>query len=462
MILEIKDISENESILNFSFKKEDYIDEFKKEIAFIRDNINIKGFRKKNTPTDILYREYGGEILSKIINRKITDELKKLEEDNKNKGNIMYNPILIENNFPQEKLKNNITEIKNFDYKFIYCYQKEIDIDTLKKKLSDIKIDNLYCREIEDDNILKISSSSALIYNIGKEKIKIDDNDIVQIENENRQELYIPSHFRIDNDDIDLKNKQINDTIELPEGNIIFNDGIFDLINYDYNVKNGGGIFKIVKIFSRTNNDIGKITTNTIDNINLEKNKDNKWLGEFLNIDFGKFKNNINNYNDVINFQNVRDIALYQCNQALEDIMTFEIKNLILDRFDINIPNYMNEKVKQLVNDNNDEMKEKVGEIIKNEIILENIKNTIKKENNLSCTKEDIVSYVNTVAMLKNTVINNLVSKYFDNKIKNKFLINRENYEEIILDLKAMYEIKKMVNVNKKEITYNEFLNISN
>lgn len=463
MKLEVENISENESILNFIFEKKDYIDDLKNGINLIKNNINRNGFRGKNTPTNILYKEFGNEVINKIIDKKITEEFKKIEEDNKKKDNIMFNPILIESTFPQKKLTENINEIKDFNLKFIYCHLKKISFETIKEKLSDIKISSLFCSDLNDKNLIKISAESALIYITDKEKKRADNNDILEVLGEDNQKLYIPCKCIINNNRIDLTGKHITEVIELNlEEDIKFTDEIFNLINYNY-TKSNKNRFKIVKIFSKSNINIDKVTSNVIEKLSLEKSKENaEWINDFLNIEIPNFESNITkNYNNVLTFQNIRDIALFQCNLALEDITNFEIKSAIIDKFEINIPTYIEEKVKKMVNENN-KLKNEIGTIIKNEIILENIKETLIEKYNLNCSKEDIVSYLNINSVLRNTGINNLEKKYFENKLKNKFLISKDSYEEIILEKKAICEIKKLLNIKKKEITYDDFLNISN
>lgn len=463
MKLEVENISENESILNFIFEKKDYIDDLKNGINLIKNNINRNGFRGKNTPTNILYKEFGNEVINKIIDKKITEEFKKIEEYNKKKDNIMFNPILIESTFPQKKLTENINEIKDFNLKFIYCHLKKISFETIKEKLSDIKISSLFCSELNDKNLIKISAESALIYITDKEKKRADNNDILEVLGEDNQKLYIPCKCIINDNQIDLTGKHITEVIELNlEEDIKFSDEIFNLINYNY-TKSNKNRFKIVKIFSKSNINIDKVTSNVIEKLSLEKSKENaEWINDFLNIEIPNFESNITkNYNNVLAFQNIRDIALFQCNLALEDITNFEIKSAIIDKFEINIPTYIEEKVKKMVNENN-KLKNEIGTIIKNEIILENIKETLIEKYNLNCSKEDIVSYLNINSVLRNTGINNLEKKYFENKLKNKFLISKDSYEEIILEKKAICEIKKLLNIKKKEITYDDFLNISN
>lgn len=463
MKLEVENISENESILNFIFEKKDYIDDLKNGINLIKNNINRNGFRGKNTPTNILYKEFGNEVINKIIDKKITEEFKKIEEYNKKKDNIMFNPILIESTFPQKKLTENINEIKDFNLKFIYCHLKKISFETIKEKLSDIKISSLFCSELNDKNLIKISAESALIYITDKEKKRADNNDILEVLGEDNQKLYIPCKCIINNNQIDLTGKHITEVIELNlEEDIKFSDEIFNLINYNY-TKSNKNRFKIVKIFSKSNINIDKVTSNVIEKLSLEKSKENaEWINDFLNIEIPNFESNITkNYNNVLTFQNIRDIALFQCNLALEDITNFEIKSAIIDKFEINIPTYIEEKVKKMVNENN-KLKNEIGTIIKNEIILENIKETLIEKYNLNCSKENIVSYLNINSVLRNTGINNLEKKYFENKLKNKFLISKDSYEEIILGKKAICEIKKLLNIKKKEITYDDFLNISN
>lgn len=466
MNLEIENISENESTINFVFEKKDYIEELKNQIHFIKNNTNRNGFRGKNTPTDILFREAGVNILDKIITEKISNEFRKIQENNQKENNIIFDPILIESTLNTKKTIQNINEIGDINSKFIYCHTKKIDIETLKEILSNITINSHYCSDIDSENLVKIASETVLIHYIGKEKEKSTENSIIKMVDEDNQELFIPCICKINNDQINLKNKQINDTIELSfkENQIYFNERIFNLINYNYKVKKEKNSFKIVRIFTRINVDIQKIIDDTYYKFDIAKNNKNiSWINGFLNTETSNYKPNIDTeYDKIIDFQKIRDISLYQCNLALEKITTLEVKNSILNNFNIDIENYASEKAKKIMNRYNADIKKTVETIIKNEIILKNIKNTIIKTYNITCTKEDIVNYINIYSTLINTEINSLITKYYGNKIKNKFILQKNSYEDIIIEQKAIYEIKKLINIENKQISYDTFININN
>lgn len=460
MKLQIDNISEQELYLTINIEKDDYIAEYKEKISNIKKNLNINGFRKGNIPNNIIYEKYGTEIINQIISEKITSELKKVTNSEKYKDLIIQEPLFIETKYDKNQA-NDSTELKDFQIKFILGFTKKITFEEIKEKLSETEITSLYCKNIENKELLEIINDFILSYYIGKEKNESNTNDILILKNSKDNSIIaLPStNLKINNEEIDLKNKHTGDILNITidkNTTLDYDDKIFYLINKNYE-QNDNDNFTIIKIYSKANKNINEIINNIYTKIcDQKKLTQNTFIAEYLDGEINDSQNDIpENFPD-IDYTKLNYIFLLQCNYILQNITLLNIKNAILNTFNIEIPtNYISEKVKKLQSKN-----EYAEEITKNEIILETIKTSILKELKLTMTQEEMINYLSVLSILENKKMSNLLANYCEKNIQNKFLIDNSNYEKKFIEAKLTHEIKSLVKLKKVEINYNNFIEI--
>ena len=157
--------------------------------------------------------------------------------------------------------------------------------------------------------------------------------------------------------------------------------------------------------------------------------------------------------------------VIYICHYVLNKINIFNIKNSILDVFDINVPEiYIDNKLNSLGIENiktNEEINKNLREIIKNEIVLNNIAEMILIDKNIDITEEDIKNYIEVDNTLRDNNFDSILSNYYNKASKHKFITTKNTYREYAIESKIIYEIKNSLNIQNKKINYKEFLELT-
>ena len=464
----------SELYININIKKDDYKEEFKNTFHQYKNNINAKGFRGKNINIDVLFRDFGKKIFSNIINNKISEEFKKIESENKSNNLLLNSPILIETTYKDKEITSydDFNKIEEIEFKYISYTNEILKADDIYKKLKPLNIENLICQEIDLNSMFASCNKLLFSYYIIKENTKAKENNIVLLTDTNNEELVLSvNNSYIDNIPIDILNKELNDKININisnVNNINTNDEILDYINRHNTITPGEKEYKVTKIFSKnTNLKIEDIINNLENLIKIKDEFVNKpWLSDFLNIDI--LDKEIKDENSILKNKDYNIIikaVIYICNYVLNKINIFNIKNSILDVFDINVPEiYIDNKLNSLGIENiktNEEFNKNLREIIKNEIILNNIAEMILIDKNIDITEEDIKNYIEVDNTLRDNNFDSILSNYYNKASKHKFITTKNTYREYAIESKIIYEIKNSLNIQNKKINYKEFLELT-
>ena len=464
----------SELYININIKKDDYKEEFKNTFHQYKNNINAKGFRGKNINIDVLFRDFGKKIFSNIINNKISEEFKKIESENKSNNLLLNSPILIETTYKDKEITSydDFNKIEEIEFKYISYTNEILKADDIYKKLKPLNIENLICQEIDLNSMFASCNKLLFSYYIIKENTKAKENNIVLLTDTNNEELVLSvNNSYIDNIPIDILNKELNDKININisnVNNINTNDEILDYINRHNTITPGEKEYKVTKIFSKnTNLKIEDIINNLENLIKIKDEFVNKpWLSDFLNIDI--LDKEIKDENSILKNKDYNIIikaVIYICNYVLNKINIFNIKNSILDVFDINVPEiYIDNKLNSLGIENiktNEEFNKNLREIIKNEIVLNNIADMILIDKNIDITEEDIKNYIEVDNTLRDNNFDSILSNYYNKASKHKFITTKNTYREYAIESKIIYEIKNSLNIQNKKINYKEFLELT-
>ena len=123
MKVEKNQIDELNAELTLIIEKEDYLEDYNKQIKDYRQKAQLKGFRKGKTPISVIKKMYGNSLLqesvSKILNDKITDIITGDEY------NIIGEPFLVDkDNLPQI----DSTKLEDYTYKFELGLEPEFNV----------------------------------------------------------------------------------------------------------------------------------------------------------------------------------------------------------------------------------------------------------------------------------------------------------------------------------------------
>ncbi|MBO7609761.1 MAG: trigger factor [Muribaculaceae bacterium] len=111
--------------LTVSFVEDDYKDEVKKQLNELGRTRPIKGFRPGHVPAAILQKMYGNQVLTQVIDNKVSREMSKYIVENK--INVLGEPML--NKDTHVDLNNE----KDFEFKFDLGIAPDFDVKLSKK-----------------------------------------------------------------------------------------------------------------------------------------------------------------------------------------------------------------------------------------------------------------------------------------------------------------------------------------
>lgn len=114
--------------LTVSFVENDYKDEVKKQLNELGRTRPIKGFRPGHVPAAMLQKMFGNQVLTQVIDNKVSRELSKYIVDNK--INVLGEPML------NKDTRVDLNTEKDFEFKFDLGIAPEFDVELSK----DIKV----------------------------------------------------------------------------------------------------------------------------------------------------------------------------------------------------------------------------------------------------------------------------------------------------------------------------------
>ena len=468
MNVTVNDISDKEFSVDIILKKEDYFDEFKKNLSLYKNNVKRKGFRNNNnTPIEVIYREYGISALEMVCDKLINEELKKITSYKKFEDKILYSPIVTESTFPVNKLTLDFNNVEEMKFKYFYGLMDKINIDEFSKKIKDnnVEVEELLCDKIDDDIIKKMSNQFKFTYFINNDKKISDDNSIIFLQDEVNNQIAFPSKgVKIDNKDIDLINKKIGDIIEInveDENSLKIENEVISSV-LEYKLKKGINKFRVQHVAEFKEKEIKNDLLNKYLFTKTEFDKTNdSWLIEDLDLD--KIMNNNFNDNDIDkNYdEKIKSLIFNYSNYFLKKLNRGRIREKILENVTIDIPKtYLKEKAKDITKVNNDEFLDKYVEILSTFYILDNFMSSLIKKFDVKCTDDDVKKYISLRKYMENNQEVNIINNAFTSKLKIGTYDKDNNPTDSIIEVKALLKLKEIFKINTKKITYKEYLDL--
>ena len=429
-------ITTTESNINLILEKDDYINQFEKQLKDLKRKANLKGFRPGMVPIQLLKNLYGKGVLLEEINKIVSEKINNYIKESKIK--IIGEPKPEKNEI--EKL--DINNLKNFIFDFKVGHLSDFKLDSFKKSqkftLNTIKVDkktiqetieNLKTQYADVNNLKEVTSKSSVYCEISfNDKTKkglldlekLDKVESKKIIGKKSDESILINLKKLSKNNNDSLSQIIGESIELnkfPEKVSIKIDNIIERAPAKINQSFFDKIFGVGKI----------------------KNKK-------------EFENEIRKS---IEFNYLKETEFF---------LNKEIEKKILSKNKIEVPK---KYVKEWVSNNNDEetSKKLLNEDFDsycNQIRWSYIVDEIIDSNKIKVENSEIEE------MAKNQIQHQLMSSGMQNMNKDidKFVDNYlrhnkgENYLKIFNQLKSnkvFNHIKEKVTITKKSITFDKF-----
>ena len=433
-------ITTTESNINLILEKDDYINQFEKQLKDLKRKANLKGFRPGMVPIQLLKNLYGKGVLLEEINKIVSEKINNYIKESKIK--IIGEPKPEKNEI--EKL--DINNLKNFIFDFKVGHLSDFKLESFKKSqkftLNTIKVDkntieetikNLKTQYADVNNLKEVTSKSSVYCEISfNDKTKKGLLDLEKLDKvESKKIIGKKSDESIL---INLKKLSKNNNDSLSQ---IIGESI-ELNKFPEKVS-----IKIESIIERTP---AKINQSFFDKI----------------FGVGKIKNKKEFENEI------RKSVEFNYLKETEFFLNKEIEKKILSKNKIEVPK---KYVKEWISNNNDEetSKKLLNEDFDNycnQIRWSYIVDEIIDSNKIKVENSEIEE------MAKNQIQHQLMSSGMQNMNKDidKFVDNYlrhnkgENYLKIFNQLKSnkVYNhIKEKVTITKKSITFDKFKDIA-
>ena len=433
-------ITTTESNINLILEKDDYINQFEKQLKDLKRKANLKGFRPGMVPIQLLKNLYGKGVLLEEINKIVSEKINNYIKESKIK--IIGEPKPEKNEI--EKI--DINNLKNFIFDFKVGHLSDFKLHSFKKSqkftLNTIKVDkktiqetieNLKTQYADVNNLKEVTSKSSVYCEISfNDKTKkglldlekLDKVESKKIIGKKSDESILINLKKLSKNNNDSLSQIIGESIELnkfPEKVSIKIDNIIERAPAKINQSFFDKIFGVGKI----------------------KNKK-------------EFENEIRKS---IEFNYLKETEFF---------LNKEIEKKILSKNKIEVPKkYVKEWVS---NNNNEETSKKLlnedFDSYCNQIRWSYIVDEIIDSNKIKVENSEIEE------MAKNQIQHQLMSSGMQNMNKDidKFVDNflrhnkGENYLKIFNQLKSnkvFNHIKEKVTITKKSITFDKFKDIA-
>jgi FKBP-type peptidyl-prolyl cis-trans isomerase (trigger factor) len=185
----IKKTSEIEGEIVITLEENDYLKDFKDNIAAFKKRFTRNGFRGKTTPDKVIYDQYGYNLLYHTCMQKVHAMLKGIIKEDPSFTNSAYSDVIpISSSFPGAQDNIKYTKPGSFSFTFQYGLIKKINIDDSSLGcLEKIKIEKERCLDLSEEELEFFTKK--IYFNLinkttndeGLNKINLEDLDIKNV-----------------------------------------------------------------------------------------------------------------------------------------------------------------------------------------------------------------------------------------------------------------------------------------
>ena len=434
-------------VLKITIEKDDYQGEVDKTLKNYRKQANIPGFRQGQAPIGMIKRQFGMQVRMDVINKILGDKLN---------GYIIDNKIaMLGNPLPNEaQVEQDLEKDGPFEFIFDIAVAPEINIEIngndeidhysieVDDKLVDQQVDMFRSRAGHYDKVEEYDAAQNDMLKGDLRELDADGNakeDGIVVE----QAVLMPEYIKVEDQ------KSLFDGAKL--GSVI--------------------TFNPKKAYPESNAEIKSLLK-----ISDEQAEGLTSDFTFLVTEISRFvKAEVNQelFDQVFGEGNVNDEADFR--QKVAESIKTQFSNDEEFKFMLDIRKYAEDKVgevafpdellKRVMKSNNQDKDDKFIEdnyaaSIK-ELKWSLIKNELMEANELKVEKEDVVKVVKDIARMQFAQygMSNVPEEYLDNYVDKimKEEKNLESYIERASDIKLAAALKKVVKLNEKTVSLDEF-----
>ena len=434
-------------VLKITIEKEDYQGEVDKTLKNYRKQANIPGFRQGQAPIGMIKRQFGMQVKMDVINKILGEKLN---------GYIIDNKIaMLGNPLPNEaQVEQDLEKDGPFEFIFDIAVAPEINIEIngndeidhysieVDDKLVDQQVDMFRSRAGHYDKVEEYDAAQNDMLKGDLRELDADGNakeDGIVVE----QAVLMPEYIKVEDQ------KSLFDGAKL--GSVI--------------------TFNPKKAYPESNAEIKSLLK-----ISDEQAEGLTSDFTFLVTEISRFvKAEVNQelFDQVFGEGNVNDEADFR--QKVAESIKTQFSNDEEFKFMLDIRKYAEDKVgevafpdellKRVMKSNNQDKDDKFIEdnyaaSIK-ELKWSLIKNELMEANELKVEKEDVVKVVKDVARMQFAQygMSNVPEEYLDNYVDKRMKEekNLESYIERASDVKLAAALKKVVKLNEKTVSLDEF-----
>lgn len=434
-------------VLKITIEKDDYQGEVEKTLKNYRKQANIPGFRKGQAPMGMIKRQFGMQVKMDVINKVLGDKLNGYIIDNKIAmlGNPLPNAAQVEQDLEKDG---------PFEFIFDIAVAPEINIEISDKD----EIDH-YSIEVDD---------------------KLIDQQVDMFRSRSGHYDKVDSYDAAQNDMLKGDLRELDADGNAKEDGIVAEQAVMmpEYIKADDQKKlfDGAKVGSVITFNPKKAYPEGNAEIKSLLKISDEQVEALESDFTYLVTEISRFaKADVNQelFDQVYGEGNVKDEAEFR--QKVADSIKTQFANDEEFKFMLDLRKHAETKVgevafpdellKRIMKSNNPDKDDKFIEdnyaASVNELKWSLIKNELLKANNVKVEKEDVMNVCKDVARMQFAQygMSNVPDEYLDNYVQQimKDEKNLESYVERASDVKLAEALKKVVKLNEKTVSLDEF-----
>jgi len=437
------DIGVLNSVLNVKIEKADYSEKVEKSVREIKRKVNLKGFRQGMVPTGLVKKMYGKNVLIEEVNKILSESLLSYIKDNK--INILYEPLILENNLEKIDLNDDPT----FEFAFEIGISPEINIVFDKNEkipFYNISIDN---ESIENYKAYYLHYYGSYITAEQSDEKSILEGRIAQINDDGREtenglskenvKLYV-SIVEDEEFKSQLIGIKVGDTVKFDIKKVFHNDD------------------KIAELLNIKKQNLNLTSTNFIYIVSaITKYKESEINQEFWDKIYGK-----DEVTSEEQFLEKIKSEIFANNKVKSEFkLKTDIRNKLMEKATFELPNTFLKKwiKKNSKKELTDEIFNKEYAAYQQDMKWQLIKEKYINENQFKVTDNEIKEMAVKFALEQYRQYGAIsVSEKLLEDMTNSILKNeKERIEKIIIEDKVLDFVKNLINLEIKEVSIDEF-----
>ena len=464
-----------EGFIDIDIEECDYVDEFHNSIRSLRGMVHKNGFRSKNIASDVLYGEYGYDVLKSLCFNRIHKEVRTVLNDGELKDVKCFSPLLYSSTFPVDGHVVDFRKLGSYRFRFIYGVIPDVDIDVFIKDMSSISVERRRCKFISDKVVLDMSNAIKFHSGVKKHKKVSGQGDIVCLKNEGNVYMFLADGCTVDGNPICLTGKSLGDTVVITAndwGSVTTpsEQKYFD-VDIDYissRLKEGDNTFEVSDILSFTPPvfHYDYIKRFFLDRDIFDK-CESKWIyydhDAIIDLVIGselerEIKNSSSEHNERIFDEKIKILSLVNVNDILEKALRYDIKQKVISRLDVEMPmGYIRHQLHSRIASNGAEGGVYI-EMFVNSLKWECFRSACIKKFGIRVSDEEMKAFGAFYKFVEDNDWYKTISRKLDAKYVPGVQDSYGDHESMVADRKVIDILDGVISIKDRDIAYDEFL----